>query len=366
LKLRWGLPLVVIAVLLAVAPVAEAQTLVKENCSPVTSENGELYLNQRQSTGLFDARVGDMNCENLRPLLPAHDGHRGVGDVVGDLVLLETALGADRRSTYAEPGKGSGVQLQLLDRSTGVVNQLTTGRRGIIWGKLHPSGTKVMWAEMLKTGLETDWWNNMLGTWAIHVADIQDGRLVNERQWSHPTDPGFMESYGWLDDGTVMLATDSGVPRNPWVPDWLTAQLWTMPDTLQGQPTRWSKPFQTKTWCSGASWCSVWFTDNSPYHEFMHLIDGWIYFSVVWEYDLTGTTADRTPPHNGLDLWRARPDGTQRQRVTSMNSTSFHHVGSLAPDNGSIVASVCGNVSCKGDIDAYRITPAATRHEVTP
>jgi hypothetical protein len=357
LKLRW--PLVVIVVLLAAVPAAHAQTLVRENCSPVTSEAGELYFNERQANGLFDARVGDMAC-NGRALLPAHDGHRGVGDVVGDRVLLETAQGPDRRSSIAEPGRGFGVQLQLLDRSSGQVTQLTSGRKGIIWSKLHPSGDKVMWAQMVYTQFEppANWWHNLLGVWAIHVADIADGQLVNERSWRHPTDLGFSESYGWLDDDTVMFATDSGVKADTaWVGDWFAAQLWTMSDSLQGSPTRWSAPFQTRTWCSGQPWCSVWFNNRNPYHEFMHLIDGWVYFSVVWEYDLTGKDYDVNPPYNGLDLWRARPDGSGRERVTRFNHTRFAHVGALAEDGDSIVAGVCSNISCDGDIDAWRITP---------
>lgn len=327
--------------------------LVKTNCCPVTVEADRLYFNERVA-GLVDARVGDFE-GNGEPLLAAHDGHRGLGDVVGDLVLLETALGPDRTSAIAEPGRGFGVQLQLLDRATGEVRQLTDGRKGIIWSKLHPSGTKVMWAQMVYTQWEppANLWHNLLGVWEVHVAELKDGRLAGERSWRHPTDLGFMESYGWLDDNTVMFATDSGMPTNPWG-DWLSAQLWTMPDTLQGEPSRWSRPFVVKTW-DWATWSLV-DRERDAYHEFMHLVDDWLYFSVTWEYDLTGLEYDVTPPYNGLDLWRARPDGTQRERVTAFNAERFAHVGSLVgrPGGGLLVA-VCNNISCDGDIDMYEV-----------
>jgi hypothetical protein len=349
LKLRLGLPLVVIAVLLAVAPVAEAQSLVRENCAPVTAEGGQLYFNERQPNGLFAPRVGNFDCTNDRPVAPPHDGHQGIGDIVGGRVLLETAVGPMRTNALAEPGRGLGNQLELLEG--GVVRPLVTVRPGIIWSKLHPSGDKVMWAQMIRGG---DWWHHILGFWEIHVADIVDGRIANERSWKHATDEGWAESYGWLDDDTVMFASDQGAPGNAWG-DWLSTQLWTMPDTLEGAPTRWSAPFTVQVW-DWASW-SVKPQQRLAFHEFMHLIDGWVYFSVVWEYDLTGKEYDVTPPHNGLDLWRAHLDGSGRERVTSLNLTGFRHVGGLADAGDHIVAGVCSNISCDGDINAYRITP---------
>jgi hypothetical protein len=353
-------PLTLVCLVGAVALGTPAQatetSLVKRNCSPVAAAGSEFFFNERQANGLFDARVGGFDCQG-RPLLPPHDGHRGVADARGRYVLFETAFGPDRQRAYAEPGRGFGVQLQLLDRQTGGVSQLTTERKGIIWAKLHPSGQKVMWAEMLYTQWEprANWWHNLLGVWEIHVADLTNGRLANERSWRHQSDLGFMESYGWLDDNTVMFATDSGMPSNPWG-DWLSSQLWTMPDSLQGSPTRWSRPFTVKAW-DWAAW-RVTEQPRNPYHEFMQLVDGWLYFSVVWEYDLTGKDYDVTPPYNGLDLWRARPDGTGRERVTSFNLERFAHVGGLAHHPaGGLIAGVCSNISCEGDIDAYRIVP---------
>ena len=85
----------------------------------------------------------------------------------------------------------------------------------------------------------------------------------------------------------------------------------------------------------------------------------WLLFSVVWEYDLTGKGWDVTPPYNGLDLWRMRPHGSGRQRVTSSNQTEYSVVGGLAfdpADRHAIYAGVAHDPIAKG-VDAYRVVP---------
>lgn len=294
---RWFIA-ALMAVLLALSISAQADAssgrLLATNCSPAASQGDRLFFNQRKADGLFEPRVGNLDCSASTPLLPPYDGHRGVGDVAGNLVLFETATGVDRKASYAEPGKGFGVQLQLLDRSTGVLKQLTTGRKGIIWGKLRADGGAVAWSEMLKTRYDVGsffgWDPYFLGQWELHVADIQNGVLVNERKWSDTTDPGFLEAYGWV-PGTnrIIFASDQGVRKPSQALDWFQAQLWTIPDTLTGGPTRVSPKFGT---------------ENS-YHEFAHIRDGWVYTSIA--RDTTGT---------GMDLWRMRLDGTGRERVS--------------------------------------------------
>lgn len=359
--MRWLLA--ALLALLITPAIAHAGTtrLLQTNCAPVASQGDRLYFNTRQANGLFDARVGSIaDCSGGQPLLPAHDGHRGVGDVAGDLVLFETALGPDRKASYAEPGKGFGMQLQLLNRSTGVLSQLTTGRKAIIWSKLRPDGGAVTWAQMYKTNLEADWFHNPLGLWELHVADIQNGQLVNERSWrnttgtgrdSEPGDEGFLETYGWQGD-RLMFASDQGVGPYGWG-DWLVTQLWTIPANLSTGPTRVSAPFKVPTWCSGASWCSVWFTEENPYHEFMHVVDGWLYFGVVWDRDLPARG------EGGLDLWRQRLDGSSRQRVTKFNATAYANVGALAPDRtrpGRLVMGVTPQLDAK-ELNAYEVIP---------
>lgn len=362
-----------LAVLLALAALAGASTvdaattrLLKANCSPVDSVGSTLFFNERQSNGRWDAREGDMNCNNGRPILPTWDGHRGIGGVSadGNLVLLETDFGSPRGASYAEPGKGVGMQLQLLQRSTGRLTNLTTGRKGIIWSRLHDSGTKVQWAEMLKTPFEAGalfpWDDHYLGVWEMHVADVTSlGTLANERTWRPPSD-SFLETYGWV-DGQLVFASDQSMPNTGWF-HWFSAQLWSLPEsfTQSSVPTRMSPPFASKSWCYGNSWCSEWYNYESPYHEFIHVaLPGafpepgtWILVGVSYGKDLTPNA-----PNSGLDLWRQHPDGSGRQRVTQFNATRYANVGSLAVDAGNpkrIVLAVAGD-SNASSIDAYEV-----------
>lgn len=345
--------IVLTVALLVPAATASSGRFVASNCAPVASQATALFFNTRQANGLFDGRVGDMNCGGGQPLLPAHDGHRGVADVAGSLVLFETALGPARKAGYAEPGKGFGVQLQLLDRSAGVLRQLTTGRKGIIWAKLHPSGTKVAWSELEQTNWESGQpWNHFIGVWSLHVADIQGGQLVNERKWQHPTEPGFIETYGWV-PGTdrIIFANDSGT-RSGWG-WWLGAQLWTIPDTLPAGNTRTrvSQPF---------GW-------ENAYHEFANIRDGWVYTSIV-----------RDAKDGGMDLWRMRLDGSARERVSwfgggfptwswALWKTTYTQVAGFPPPRYIVVGGMAWNgtgwiAGVTGDpnatsIDAYEIIP---------
>jgi hypothetical protein len=333
-----------------------------------------MVFNQRQANGLWDLRVGARDCSNPRPLpgLAPWDGHRGSRSMTPDgrWLLVERAEGSTRAWSGAEAGKGLGVELQLLDRQTGRLTQLTSARKAIIWGQLNADATKVVWSEAVKWGSEVGsllpWSDYYLGQWALHVADITpDGHLTNERSWSNAGDPGFLETYGWL-GARLIFDSDQGIPNvNGW--GWYHSQLWTMPADLSPPPTRLSPPFRTPTWCSGRSWCPRPYDDHDAYHEFAHVAPAgmfpepgtWLLFSVVWEYDLTGRAYDTTPPYNGLDLWRMRPDGSGRQRVTAFNQRAYANVEGLAfdpADPRSIYAAVASDPGSE-TIDAYRITP---------
>jgi hypothetical protein len=346
--------LAVLAVLVA-APGSDAATtaLLKTNCAPVWLGKTAMIYNERQANGRFDVRVGARDCTGGEPLLAAHDGHRGASDVTADgrYVLLETDYGSPRGMGYAEPGKGFGNDLELLDRQTGRLTRLTTGRKGTIWARLHPSGSRVTWAEMVKTQWEANWWDNAIGIWRLHVADITpEGTLADERSWQHPTDPGFIETYGWIGD-RLMFASDSGVTAtNPWMGKWFATQLWTIADTLgtDARPERVSPQFVRKTWWGGDE-------RHNAYHEFMHVAPAgtfadagpWILTSVGWA----------TEPYNGLDLWRMRPDGSGRERLTRFNDTRYAVVGDLVfdpLDPKRVLAHVTRDINAKA-IDVYEI-----------
>jgi hypothetical protein len=352
----------VIATLLAPALAgASSATLLRANCAPVAAAKGRIVFNTRLTSGVWDARIGNPDCSGGQALLPPYEGHRGATDMTADgrLVLLETAYGPSRRDAIAEPGKGYGDDLELLSRDTGRVTRLTTGRMGTIWAKFSPDATKIAWAEM-ESG--SDGWNRMLGVWSLHVATLVGGRLAAEREWQHPTQPGFIEPYGWL-PGTnrVVFASDSGT-RDPFM-WWLGAQLWTIPDDLPAGESRArvSPPFRTPTWCAAYTWCSQPYTDANAYHEFAHFNgDGWLYTSVL--RDALG----------GMDLWRMRYDGSGRERVSWFGgrpdasgaatqvpgwpAPRYVVVGSMAWVGGAWVAAVAGDANAQ-TIDAYRIVP---------
>jgi hypothetical protein len=323
--------LALVAALAVAAPAqAATPTLEQPNCKPIEIAQGQLFHNTFVD-GISDARVADVHCHNSQPFLPPHDGHRGVADVTADgqTVLLETAFGWSRNSSFASPGKGVGMRLQLFHRDTGQLDQLTgAGRKAIIWAKLRPDGGAVAWSQMTKTQLEsgtlTPFGPYYLGQWRLHVADIENGALVNERSWEHPTDPGFIEAYGWVGD-KIVFTSDQGINEPSQSMDWYRSQLWSIPDTLDQQPTRISPPFTYRTWC-----CQK--TQNA-YHEFVRAApDGmfpesgpWLLFSVDWDRDVVGGNA-------ALDMWRMRPDGSGRQRVTSFTIERYVVVSAAVTD----------------------------------
>jgi hypothetical protein len=347
--------LIVVLVALVVAAPSDAATtaVLKLNCAPIWMGRDTMIWNERQANGLVDVRVGARDCSGGQPLLRPHDGHRGASDVSTDgrYVLLETSYGEPRDVWYAEPGSGFGNDIELLDRQTGRLTRLTFGRKGTIWARLHPSGTRLTWAEMVKTAAEANFWQNLLGIWRLHVADISpQGATENEQTWQHPDDPGFIETYGWIGD-RVMFASDSGVAAtNPWMGSWFAAQLWTISDTLRPdvRPTRVSPEFVRETWWGARE-------QHNAYHEFMSVAPAgmfpeagpWILTSIAWA----------TEPHGGMDLWRMRSDGTGRERLTRFNDTRYAIVGGVVfdpLDPKRLVAGVARDIKA-GTIDAYEI-----------
>jgi hypothetical protein len=148
-----------------------------------------------------------------------------------------------------------------------------------------------------------------------------------------------------------MFASDSGVTAtNPWMGKWFATQLWTMPDDLSADvhPTRVSPQFVRKTWWGGEE-------RHNAYHEFMHVAPAamfsdtgpWILTSIGWA----------TEPYNGLDLWRMRPDGSGRERLTRFNDMRYAVVGDLVFDPlvpKRILAHVARDINANA-IDAYEI-----------
>jgi hypothetical protein len=330
--------------------------LIQENCSPVASDSqGSWCFNSRQPNGLWDVFIQPFeDNEAIRPL-PEHDGHRGGSDMTDRLLLLTTAFGPLRKDVSADPGKGFGNDLQLVDRATGRVSRLTHGRKGIIWAKLRPDGKKVCWSEMRLAPLESNLWHHLLGVWRLHVADIAVSGdtywLENERTWEHPTEQGFIETYGWV-PGTdrIIFASDSGARGSfMW---WLGAQLWTIPDTLPaGTDARVRVSRTFPAWWGG---------QENVYHEFAHFAPG---------DDRVYTSIIRDTKDNGMDLWRMRLDGSGRERVSFFGGVNkdwkwmpvdgypaprYIVVGGMAWVDGAWVAGIAADANAQR-IDAWRI-----------
>lgn len=288
---------------------ASSATLVAANCSPTWVSGNQMVFNQRGSNGLFNAYIGDINCQNAKTLLPATGGNVGASSVTpdGQYVALEEAYGPQKTFSDSQPGKGVNNEIVLLDRNTGRITTLTTGGLGTIWASLNSTATKITWSQMVKTPLNSGSIKNYaLGIWQIHAADITpQGTLANEKVWSQPNDQGFYETYGFYGN-QIMFASDAGVYPKSSLGNWLSSQDWLIDSTLPSGSTavRVSQPLPNGF--GGTS---------NDYHEFMSVAPSgtfsdsgpWFLTSIVYQ------------ANGGMDLWRMKPDGSGLQRLTYFN-----------------------------------------------
>lgn len=339
-------------------------TLVKTNCAPdIAAPDGTLFWHSRNAAGIFDIYGGDSNC-NGTTVLPAFSGHRGVLDITKDgrYLLLTTAVGADKTSGDAEPGRGSGNSIQLYDRQTGKLSTLLAGGSLSVWGVIWPifnaDGTKITWSQMVLPPILSP----PIGVWQLHVADINlgAGTMSNDRSWQEPgVSAALYEPYGWL-PGTnklIYMATAKSSAT-----DTKAFQLFTLPDSLPANQggTRISPqiaPFYS------------WETASDAYHEFAHFTPNdpnTLYTSIgtaglgadLWKYDLrtantSGVLAQPTrisyfggDTHKPLGQWD----------VAGYPPASYSLVTNVVWINNSWMAAVCRTDDC-ASIDAYRIVP---------
>lgn len=313
-------------------PSGASAQLFRRNCQPVGFYQGRLVYNSRNANGVWDVYIDGNSITS--PCSDLVREHRGGIDVKGSLLLLEAGTGSDASQ---EPGKGYQNDVYLLDLSAGRAVRLTHGRKGTIWAKLNATGDRVCWSEMVQPPLESgDLWNYALGTWQVHVANIQNGALFDEYVFGGT---GFYETYGWLDDQTLMFASDVGVqPTSWWLGHWFASQLWIMPDLADSTPTRVSPPVG----------------GQNLYHEFMHVAPAGLFADGADPWIVCSICEDTA----GMDLWRLQPYGSGKQRVTYFNNAGYAVVGDLAfdPVNPKIIwAGVSPNINAT-TIDAYQIT----------
>jgi hypothetical protein len=343
--------------------------LVKTNCSPVASTaSGSMVWFARNAAGLDDAYIGDVNC-NGSPLLPPYPGNRAPADLTADgrYVLLTTAVGWDKATQGAEPGKGSQNAIQLYDRQTGTLSTLLPGalptQRGVIWPHFNADGTKLVWAQIVRTPLESPPW----GDWQLHVADVNlaTGTLSNNRAWRDPAGgTAIFETYGWIPGTDQIVFASTTRATSTGFAAW---QLFTLPDSLDPSvaPTRISPPL--------APYWS-WQQPHDVFHEFVHFAPGdpnTLYTSIasntlggndLWSYDLRQQGSDgmlgqpQRISYFGGDLnanWGTQP-------VPGFPAPRYAVVTGMAWANGSWIAGVCPDPMCK-TTDAYRITLGSTQ-----
>jgi hypothetical protein len=364
---RRGACLAMLTLAAAVTPAAaNTGTLVHTNCGPAASAaDGTMVWKALNVHGMWDAYIGDGSC-NGAPLLPAYNGERGPSDITRDgrYVLLVTAVGGDKATLGAAPGKGSNNAIQLYDRQTGKLSTLLPSgipsQRGVIWPKFNASGTKIAWAQMVKTPVQAPSW----GDWDLHVAnvDLSTGTLSNDRAWHDPAGGASLsEAYGWIPGTHRLIFMSTTRPTGSGVRSF---QLWTLPDdfTATTAPTRISPKMNQPR---GQQ-------PNDVYHEFASFWPGdpnTLYTSIgsdtlggadLWAYDL------RTQQPDGL-LGQARrvswfggdPNANLGlQAVPGFPRPRYAAVVAAAWESGAWVAGVCPEPNCT-TMDAYRITDDA-------
>ena len=354
------------ALLGAGAAQAASGTLVKSNCAPAAaSTDGVMVWHARNAAGLDAAYIGDTSC-NGKPLLPPVDGHRGPSDITPDgrYVVLVTALGWDRTTVVAEPGKGSGNAIQLYDRQTGKLSTLLPGatktQRGGIWPKLSPDGKKLVWTQMVKAPAET---GDIWGDWEVHIADVDlaAGTLSNNRAWRDPAGgTAIYEAYGWVPQTNKVIFQSTTRAGSK---GFKASQLWTLPDTFTAAtaPTRVSPPMaQPYKWQKPAD----------VFHEFAHFSPGdpnTLYTSIasntmggndLWKYDMR--TQDPTTGLFGQGTRISYFGGDMNKNlgtapIGGWPQPSYKVVTAMAWDKGTWVAGVCPDIYCVST-DAWRIT----------
>jgi hypothetical protein len=371
--LRTSLLVMALASIVACYSTADATasasgTFIASNCAPVaTASDGTMVWYSRNSSGLWDAYVGNANCQGA-PLLPAYDGNRAPSDITPDgrYVLLTTAVGWERGWLTSAPGIGSQNAIQLYDRQTGKLSTLlasgTPSQRGVISPKFNADGTKIVWSQMLKTALE----NHMASQWALHVADVNlaTGTLSHNVEWQDPNgQAAFYETYGWIPNTGLLIfmsttrATSTG---------WGSAQLFTLPDELNPTtaPLRISPQFAPAwPWESPADVYHEFaqFAPNDPYTLYTSIAADTVGGMDLFSYDL------RTQGPNGLLGQPARVSyfggdmnlnwGTKA--VSGWPQPAYTVVTTVAWVDGGWVATTCPDMLCT-KVNAWRITLAGS------
>lgn len=249
----------------------------KTNChvSASTGEGTTVVWWERNTAGVFDAFIGGPDL-SAPPMLAANSnaGHRGPTDITtdGSYVLYTQAEGWDRKTTGAEPGKGSQNSIYILDTYTRQATRLISfgpNQRGIIWPMFdnRDAPKRIAWARMLKTQFEI---NAPWGAWDLQIADIDlfsTPRAFNLRGWRLDNESAIYECYGWLPNSNKLIFQSSIQPTTG-TSQLNRCQLWTIDDNFD----RTTLKRITPPYVSAIPTCGQ--VEHDLFHEFVSFAPG--------------------------------------------------------------------------------------------
>ncbi|OHA92338.1 MAG: hypothetical protein A3J09_02600 [Candidatus Zambryskibacteria bacterium RIFCSPLOWO2_02_FULL_51_21] len=195
-------------------------TLLSENGGRLdwSERTGKIAFDKRGSDGYYDVYVAD-NVSSLgsarcltcsRPEFKQRHAGNPAWHPNGNYIVFQ-AQASSRQADYATPGKGYNNDLWVTDSSGSAFWRLLDLTSQRTYGVLHPhfshDGSKITWAQMLKTG-ET------FGFWQLTLADfsVQSGtpKLSNIKSFKPGSSPKFYETHGFTkDDRKLIFSSNS-------------------------------------------------------------------------------------------------------------------------------------------------------------
>src|ERR1017187_1044554 len=312
-------------------------SLIAQNCAPVAYGGGQL-LSYSKAGGVWQPRVG--NPPGGASLLNT-TGNCGPADVTPDgrFVLLTQAVGWEETLSMSSPGQGSDNAIVLYDRQTGKLSTLLAGatatNRGVIWPRFTPDASMIVWSQMIRTAREMP----PSGQWSLRSAkvDLEAGALSGERAWED-TEPAFYECYGVIPGtGLIVFASNTRATNTQ---AFHAQQLWTLPLSLTGAPTRISPSIMQAG--GRAADCFHEFAHFAPGEQVLHAAigagtDGG---DDLYAYDMTGWTGGLLPQPTRVSFFGGEWKAGRFQQVVGYPPPTYTVISTMAWVDGAWLATV--------------------------
>jgi Tol biopolymer transport system component len=260
----------------------------------------KLAYMRHQPDGYYKIFVSDPDGRNEKSLTTGHPSlpqrHHGVPDWHPSgkyLVFVAEKPEHAESSAAALPGFGgySDIWLIMADGSTvwKLVELANSRHTGVLLPRFTREGEKMTWAERVKGG---QLFNQLLlaGSYVIKVADFVESpepHLEHIRVYQ-PGGPGFYEASDFSPEGRFLLFTSNYETRNFW-----KNQIYRL-DLETGQVLR--------------------LTEEDYNEHPAYTPDG---KAIIY---MSGYQTDFLFPARGADWWLMNPDGTNRRRITFINT----------------------------------------------